>query len=201
MSIRHARAALFGAAIALVPLSGSVAHEIVGNRFFRATLTIDDPGVNDELALPTVLAFKTGDDPSVKQWDFSSEFSKRITETFAVSFGAAYTHSQSSRRPRRVGGAAGLKFGATFKYRVFKDPVHEFVMSVGLSIEWGRSGAQKTSARSQFNTYTPTIILRQRALATFPDTFSWLRPVADDRTDWLRDPRQTFLLHLRDRSG
>jgi hypothetical protein len=26
------------------------AHEIVGNRFFPATLAIDDPGVNDELA-------------------------------------------------------------------------------------------------------------------------------------------------------
>ena len=30
------------------------AHEIVGNRFFPATLAIDDPGVTDELALPTV---------------------------------------------------------------------------------------------------------------------------------------------------
>jgi hypothetical protein len=29
------------------------AHEIVGNRFFPATLAIDDPGVTDELALPT----------------------------------------------------------------------------------------------------------------------------------------------------
>ena len=66
MSIRHARAALSGLAIALVPLSEGAAHEIVGNRFFPATLTIDDPGVNDELAFPTVSKFKTGDDPSVQ---------------------------------------------------------------------------------------------------------------------------------------
>ena len=51
MSIRHARAGLSGLAIALVPLSESVAHEIVGNRFFPATLGIDDPGVNDELVV------------------------------------------------------------------------------------------------------------------------------------------------------
>ena len=38
--------------LTLVPVSESVAHEIVGNRFFPATLGIDDPGVSDELARP-----------------------------------------------------------------------------------------------------------------------------------------------------
>src|SRR5262245_32784808 len=37
-------------------------HEIVGNRFFPATLAIDDPGVTDELALPTISMSKTGVD-------------------------------------------------------------------------------------------------------------------------------------------
>jgi hypothetical protein len=52
------------AAVLAVSTTLARAHEIVGNRFFPATLTIDDPGVNDELALPTVSIFKTGDDPS-----------------------------------------------------------------------------------------------------------------------------------------
>jgi hypothetical protein len=60
------------------------AHEIVGNRFFPATLAIDDPGVTDELALPTISMSKTGDDPSFKQLDVSAEFAKRITEDFAI---------------------------------------------------------------------------------------------------------------------
>ena len=90
MSIRLLRAGLPGLAIALVPVT-SHAHEIVGNRFFPATLTIDDPGVNDELSLPTVDSFKTGDIPPVRQRDISSEFSKRITEDFAISFGSTYT--------------------------------------------------------------------------------------------------------------
>jgi hypothetical protein len=66
MSISYARAGIWGAVIALIPLSGSSAHEIVGNRFFPATLTIDDPGVNDELSLPTVDSFNTGDIPPVR---------------------------------------------------------------------------------------------------------------------------------------
>ena len=91
MSIRLARAGLSGLAIALIPISESTAHEIVGNRFFPATLGIDDPGVNDELAFPTVASFKTGDDPSFAQRDLSAEFSKRITEDFAVSFAPTYS--------------------------------------------------------------------------------------------------------------
>ena len=65
MSSRLLRAALSGLTIAFLPLP-LFAHEIVGNRFFPATLGIDDPGVNDELSLPTVDAFKTGD---VRRYD------------------------------------------------------------------------------------------------------------------------------------
>jgi hypothetical protein len=79
MSIRFWRAGLSGLAIMVIPSGESLAHEIVGNRFFPATLGIDDPGVNDELSLPTVDNFKTGDDPSFRQRDISAEFSKRIT--------------------------------------------------------------------------------------------------------------------------
>ena len=91
MSRRLLRAGLPGLAIMLVPLDEGFAHEIVGNRFFPATLGIDDPGVNDELSLPTVDSFKTGDVPPVRQRDISGEFSKRITEDFAISFGSTYT--------------------------------------------------------------------------------------------------------------
>src|SRR3954454_8733980 len=91
MSSRNMCAGLSGLAFMLIPLGQSAAHEIVGNRFFPATLGIDDPGVNDELSLPTVANFKTGDDPSFRQRDFSGEFSKRITEAFAISFGSTFS--------------------------------------------------------------------------------------------------------------
>jgi hypothetical protein len=38
----------------LMPLSPAFAHAVCGDRIFPATLAIDDPGVNDELALPTL---------------------------------------------------------------------------------------------------------------------------------------------------
>src|SRR6266852_1684839 len=118
MSTGLLRAGLPGLALALVPLGGSVAHEIVGNRFFPATLGIDDPGVNDELSLPTIANFNTGDDPSFRQRDISGEFSKRITEAFAVSFGSTYSSLGPPGGPTRMGASGFQNFETTFKYRV-----------------------------------------------------------------------------------
>src|ERR1700716_1843993 len=120
MSIRLWRAGLPGLAIALFPLSQSPAHKIVGNRFFPATLGIDDPGVNDELSLPTVDSFKTGDVPPVRQRDVSTEFSKRITEDFAVSFGSTYTFL-SPTDPTAAGANGFQNFDTTFTYPLHKN--------------------------------------------------------------------------------
>lgn len=175
MSISHARAGLWGAAIALIPLSGSLAHEIVGNRFFPATLTVDDPGVNDELSLPTVDSFKTGDVPPVRQRDVSADFSKRITEDFAVSLGSTYTFL-SPIDPTAAGANGFQNLDTTLKYRLFRNPEHEFVLSAGLSIEWGGTGAANVGA-DPFNTYTPMVWFG-KGLGDLPDTLSWLRPIA-----------------------
>jgi len=169
-------AGLSGLAFMLIPLGQSAAHEIVGNRFFPATLGIDDPGVNDELALPTISSFKTGDDPSFRQLDFSGEFSKRITEAFAIAVGSTYSRLSPPGGPTGTGANGFQNLETTFKYRVLKDPAHEFVMSVGLSIEWGGTGASSVGA-DPFNTYTPTVYFG-KGLGDLPDTFSWVRPVA-----------------------
>ena len=54
MSMRPLRTGLSGLVLALIPLTTSGAHEIVGNRFFPATLTIDSvsriPGTTQMLA-------------------------------------------------------------------------------------------------------------------------------------------------------
>jgi hypothetical protein len=175
MSTRLLRASLSGLVIALVPLTEGIAHEIVGNRFFPATLGIDDPGVNDELAVPTADSFNTGDNPPVRQRDISGEFSKRITEDFAISFGSTYTFL-GPMDPTTAGANGFQNLETTFKYRLYKNIEHEFVMSVGLSVEWGGTGSASVGA-DPFNTYTPTIYFG-KGLGDLPDTLSWIRPVA-----------------------
>lgn len=175
MSSRLKGASLAGLVAGLFPFSQSPAHEIVGNRFFPATLGIDDPGVNDELAVPTVDSFHTGDEPPVKQRDISGEFSKRITDDFAISLGSTYTFL-SPTDPTAPGANGFQNLDTTFKYRVFKNAEHEFVMSVGLSVEWGGTGSESVGAET-FNRYAPNIYFG-KGFGDLPDTFSWIRPVA-----------------------
>jgi hypothetical protein len=152
---RTCRAALCGAAVLLASAPVARSHEIVGNRMFPATLAIDDPGVADELALPTVSFYKTGDDPSAKQRDISAEFSKRITEDFAISVSPTYSKIYAPGGPMMTGASGFQNLETTLKYRIYKNEEHEFVASVGLNFEWGGSGAQDVGA-DRFTTYTPT---------------------------------------------
>jgi len=129
-------ATLSGAAAALAGLMPAYGHEIVGNRMFPATLAIDDPGVADELALPTISMTKTGDTPSVRQLDISAEYSKRITEDFAVSFSPTWSRISAPGGPAGNGAAGFQNIETTFKYRTYANAEHEFVVSTGLNVEW-----------------------------------------------------------------
>src|SRR5690349_18742775 len=161
---------------AFLAASKAHAHEIVGNRFFPATLAIDDPGVNDEVALPTISLSKTGDDPSFKQLDISGEFSKRITEDFAVSLAPTWSRLYAPGGPMMNGASGFQNLETTFKYRIIKNPEHEFIMSVGLNIEWGGSGAQDVGAE-RFNVYTPTLYFG-KGFGDLPASLNWARPFA-----------------------
>ena len=145
MSPQLLRAALCAGPLAFAALAAANAHEIVGNRMFPATLAIDDPGVADELSLPTIAFSKTGDDPSVKQLDISGEYSKRITEDFAVSFSPTWTHIYAPGGPKMVGASGFQNIETTFKYRVFNNAEHEFVAR-SASTSNGAAAARKTSA-------------------------------------------------------
>jgi len=163
--------------VAMFCITTAAAHEIVGNRLFPATLTIDDPGVNDELAFPTVSYFKTATTPDTsayRQTDISGEFSKRITDDFAISIGPTWSHFSPPGGPVMTGANGFQNLETTFKYRLYKNDEHEFVFSTGLSIEWGGGGAQSVGA-DPFSTYTPTVYFG-KGFGDLP--VDWLRPFA-----------------------
>jgi hypothetical protein len=53
------RAILAGAAFIFVMHSVAQAHVVCGDRVFPTTLTMDDPGVSDEVSLPTIMLTPT----------------------------------------------------------------------------------------------------------------------------------------------
>ena len=159
-------------AVALVAISQTAAsaHCFVGGRFFPATLAIDDPCVADELSIPTVSWFRTGDDPPARQTDVSVEYSKRITDNFGISIGSTWTHLVLPGTPSQSG---FQNLETTFKYQFLTLPQSEFVMSAALVAEWGNTGAAGVGAES-FTTYTPTLYFG-KGFGDLPDSAGWLR--------------------------
>jgi hypothetical protein len=157
-------------AIVLTGASPAAAHCFAGARFFPAMLITDDPCVADELSLPTISSFKTGDFPANRQLDISAEFSKRITEDFGVSVSPTYTRLWVPGGP----GAHGWQnLETTFKYQFLTWPQSEFVLSAGVSVEWGRTGNASVGAE-KFHTITPTL-WAGKGFGDLPSSLSFAR--------------------------
>ena len=85
LRIRLAAGALAGAFVAL-GTAAAHAHAVCGDRIFPATLAIDDPGVTDELALPTVSYVPFNSD-GAHEIDASFSWAKTITPGLSVVIG------------------------------------------------------------------------------------------------------------------
>jgi hypothetical protein len=172
-SIRAAMLAAPFVAATSVFTSNAFAHCYVGARFFPATLATDDPCVADELSLPTVSAFTTGDDPPSNQVNISAELSKRITDTVGLTIGSTWSTITPPGIPI-VNGFQNLETAIKWQFATL--PKHEFVMSAGFAIEWGGTGSQAVGAEL-FNTYAPTIWFG-KGFGDLPDSMKWMRPFA-----------------------
>jgi hypothetical protein len=143
------------------------AHAIVGDRAFPATLAIDDPGVADELALPT-FTYTVNPNGSYET-DLSASWTKRITENFAASVTSTYAHVNP-------GGWGWENLSTGLKYQAFTDLEHEFMVSVGAVADLGATGAARVGA-APFTTITPNVYFG-KGLGDLPTSMNWLRPAA-----------------------
>jgi hypothetical protein len=150
----------------LAPLAAS-AHGIAGSRFFPATLVVDDPAVADELSLPTASYLE--DDAAVT--NISAEYSKRLTSTLGVSLGGAWT------RLGGPGGASGFQnLETSAKWQAVTSARHEAILSLGVSAEWGGTGAEDVGAE-RHTTITPTLFFG-KGFGDLPRSMDWVRPFA-----------------------
>ncbi|MGB8181022.1 MAG: hypothetical protein WCF13_01500, partial [Stellaceae bacterium] len=89
----HWRAVLAAAATLLGANSAAHAHAVCGNRVFPATLTMDDPGVGDELSLPTIQDLPipaSGGNAAGHSIDYGFEWDKTITRDLGVAINGDY---------------------------------------------------------------------------------------------------------------
>ncbi len=151
-------------AATLVP-APAVAHGVIGQRFFPATISTDDPFAADEMALPTITSFD-------HETDVDFDYSKSIFPGFAIGIGIGHVDAKSPGEPRK-GGFGNLKISPALE--VYRNAEHEFVFATGLDWEIGGTGSKAVAERT--STFTPTIKLG-KGFGDLPDGMKYLRPLA-----------------------
>jgi hypothetical protein len=141
------------------------AHGVVGERFFPATITSDDPFAADELALPTITLGN-------HEEDYEFEYTKSIFRHFSVSFGRGYVDAHPPGDARTTGWE-NLEITPTWQF--VTDAQREFVLSAAFSVEIGGSGSRAVA--DKFTTYTPKILFG-KGFGDLPDSVALLRPLA-----------------------
>lgn len=162
------------AAALLLAATPLCAHTIVGNRVFPATLTIDDPGENDELVLPA-FSYLQGtnwpNQPGPLSYSLGWEYDKTITPDIALSIGSEYDWT---RNPKAEGWS---DIDTEAKWGFYQDPAHEFIMSVGVDASIGNTGSPQSASlpSDPFSTITPKFFIGKG----FGDVSAdWARPFA-----------------------
>ena len=163
---RSAARAVFGVAAAFW-LSPAFAHAVCGDRIFPATLGIDDPGVGDELALPT-LTYLPQNSSGAQEFDASFSY----TKTIFPGFGLSVSDGPTWLRP---GGYGWGDVDTEAKYNFLCVPQWEFMASAGLDVTWAHTGTPNMT--NPFNTYTPVLDIGL-GFGGLPKSLNILRPLA-----------------------
>jgi hypothetical protein len=155
------------AAAWLIAHSQADAHAVCGSRVFPATLVIDDPGVNDELALPTLTYLPKNAD-GVQEFDAAFSYTKTIIENLGLSL----SYGKTWLSP---GGNGWGNLDTELKYQAWCVPSNEFMGSVGLAVTWANTGSPSFS--DPFNTFSPVIDIG-KGFGDLPTGLNALRPFA-----------------------
>jgi hypothetical protein len=156
----------------VVPTTAS-AHGFAGSRFFPATLTTDDPFVNDELSLPTVSSIVTPNESGTRETEVAVDIAKRITPNFGIELGESVINLKPPDDSSQTG-FGNLELAA--KYEFFESDEHETILSLGTGVEIGGTGNKRVDA-DPFTTWAPGLFFG-KGFGDLPDTVWFLKPLA-----------------------
>jgi len=146
------------------------AHGVVGQRFFPASITIEDPFPADEMTLLAPAYIKS---PEGKERSLGFGYQKRLSPNLGISIEAEYVsiNPADPMEPQQTG-FANPEF--SLKYAMLRDPVHEAIVSAMLSV------APPYGARGVSETHTAVApgLLFGKGLGDLPESWGFLRPLA-----------------------
>ena len=143
------------ASIALLRPAPARAHVVAGDRVFPVTLTIDDPGVSDEVSIPALTYNRSGADGGTgpdHEVGLGFEFDKTITPTTALILNAGYDIEQQNGAKTQAGFET---LYVTGKWQAYTSAAHEFVASLGIIREVGGTGTTHTGG-DRYGSTSPT---------------------------------------------
>ena len=141
--VRKTRVVAACAALSAIAFQAG-AHTIVGDRVFPATLTIDDPGVNDELALPSFAymeAINPDGSPGSFNYSLGWEYMKTITADLGVSVGSGGYNWQT-----RPGAQGWSNIETQIRYAIWQDAKAEAIVATAVSYDWGNTGSPQSAS-------------------------------------------------------
>jgi hypothetical protein len=133
----------------------AAAHVIAGDRTFPVTLTIDDPGVADEVSIPAFTYSRSGANGGTgptHEYDLGFEYDKTITSNTALIFNDGYDIQQINGSKTQTGFE---NLYITGKWQAYTNAAHEFVVSLGIIREIGGTGTAHTGA-DRYGSTAPT---------------------------------------------
>ena len=140
----------------LLAASPALSHAVCGSRVYPVTLTLDDPGVADELTLPQVVYTREGADggpgPS-HDTSFQFEYDKRLTDEIGFAFNDDWNVNQTDHAKTQYGWDDLVVTG---KWAECLSPDHDFILAFGVIREFGHTGTTHTGADAYGNT-APTV--------------------------------------------
>ncbi len=162
MNRKYTIAALACAGAMGVRASPALAHAVCGSRVFPVTLTLDDPGVADELTIPQVVYTRSGADGGPGPGHDTSvqfEYDKRLTDEFGFAFNDDYNINQTNNAKTQTGWD---DLTVTAKWAKCVSPDDDFQLGFGIIREFGRTGTSHIGSDAFGNT-APTVYLGKGA--------------------------------------
>jgi hypothetical protein len=169
-------AAAFAASLLLGTHSVALAHAVCGNRVFPATLTMDDPGVGDELSLPTIQYLPipaTGGNPG-HSVDYGWEWDKTVTKDLGFALNGDYFTQSGTAQD--LNGWGNLT--VTLKDELPCWESHELMGSIGVIRQFARTGSSQLINGGVIGnvSYTAPTLYLGKGLGDLP--IGYLRPFA-----------------------
>jgi len=175
---RHLNKAItLGAVLAALSASHAWGHAVCGDRVFPATLTMDDPGVNDELSFPTIQYLPipaAGGNPSGNSIDYGWEWDKTITRDLGFAVNDDYFTQHGAGQDL----AGWDNVTLTLKDQLPCNEQHEIMVSIGVIHEFAGTGSsllRQAGAIDAVGNTTPTLYVG-KGLGDMP--IGYLRPLA-----------------------